>query len=68
LFISGYLLPLRSLSRQQKSFDQFAFAANRHTGESLEPFADANFRLCVQPVREQAKLVCADAAALDTVE
>jgi hypothetical protein len=45
------------LPGQQESLHKFAFAANGHAGEFLEPFALGNFRFGVKPIRKQSKLI-----------
>ncbi len=57
-----YLLTGGKLSRLQKGFDEFAFAANDQAGKFLEPFALRHFRIGVQPLCEQDNLFVGNAA------
>jgi hypothetical protein len=56
------------LSGLQKSFDQFTFAADRHAGKLLEPFAFGHFGFGVEPIREQSELIGGDVSAADAVK
>jgi len=51
--ISRNMPALRRLSREQKSLDQLALAANCHTGESLVPQTLGHLGLAVKPLRQQ---------------
>ena len=56
-----YLFARCNLSRLQKGFDEFSFAANGHAGKFLEPVAVGNFGVGVQPLREQDNLFVGNA-------
>jgi hypothetical protein len=56
------------LSGLQKSFDHFAFAADRHAGEFLEPFALRHFRFGVRPIRQRSQLIGGNLSSADAVE
>jgi hypothetical protein len=45
------------LSRLQKGFDEFTFAADGHAGKSLEPLARRGLGSGVQPVGQQLEMV-----------
>jgi hypothetical protein len=44
------------LAGLQKSFDEFAFAADGHAGKFLEPFSFRHFGLRIQPAARQDDL------------
>ena len=46
--------------------DQLAFAADDHSGKSLEPFTVSHLGFCGQPDSQQPKLIHGNVAALDT--
>jgi hypothetical protein len=54
---SVHLFAGRNLSRLQKGFDEFAFAANGQAGKFLEPFSLRHFGIGFQPARELDDLV-----------
>ena len=56
------------LSGLQKRFDQLTFAADRHAGKLLEPFALGHFRFGVEPIREQSELIGGNVSAADAVK
>ena len=49
---SFHPLANRSLFWSEECFNQFALAADRHAGESLEPFAKGNFGLKFEPLQK----------------
>jgi hypothetical protein len=51
-----YLLAGCNLSRLQKGFNEFAFAANDQAGKFLEPFAFRRFGFGAKPVRHKFEL------------
>jgi hypothetical protein len=53
---------------QEEGFDQFAFTAGDHAGKTLEPRADGNLWIFVQPDSEDRELICGDAAIPDTIK
>jgi hypothetical protein len=57
-----YFFAGRNLSRLQKGFDEFAFAANGQAGELLEPFSLRHFGIGVQPLCEQDNLFVGNAS------
>jgi hypothetical protein len=57
-----------SLPGLKESSDQFAFTTHNHSGKSLEPLSIGNFRLCGQPVSQQAKLINRNVAALNALQ
>jgi hypothetical protein len=56
------------LSGLQKSFDEFAFAADSHAGKFLEPFAVRHFGFDMKPVGQKSKLVGGNVATADPVK
>jgi hypothetical protein len=65
-----YLFAGRNLSRLQKCFDEFAFAANGQAGEFLESFPLRHYRFGAKPVRQKFELVsgnCSFAGAVEQV-
>jgi len=52
-----YLFAGCNLSRLQKSFDEFTFAANGQAGKFLEPFALRHFGFGAKPVGQKFELV-----------
>ena len=56
------------LSGLQKSFDEFAFAANGQAGKFLEPLAGRDFGISAKPIRQESKLVGGNFSAADAVE
>jgi len=56
------------LSWLQKSFDEFAFAADGHAGKFLEPFSVRHFGFGIEPVGQKPKLIGGDVATTDAVE
>ena len=59
---SDDFLTVRDLSEAEECFDQLAFAADRHLGESLEPSAVRDFGLGLCPVRKKLQLPSRDFA------
>jgi hypothetical protein len=55
------------LSRFQKSFDQFAFAADGHAGEFFEPAAGRNLGFALKPVGQKLQLAGGDFPPADAV-
>ena len=56
-----------NLSRLKKSFDQFAFAADRPAGKLLEPFSFRHFGFGIEPVGQQPKLIGGNVATMDPI-
>jgi len=67
-YVLSNLFSVRKLSRLQKGFDQFSFAADGHAGKSFKPAAQRHFWSGVQPIGEQAKLVGGNIAVADAVK
>ena len=63
-----YLFAGCNLSRLQKSFDEFTFAANGQAGKFLEPWAVRHFGCGVEPIRQQSKLIGGNFSAADAVK
>lgn len=59
------LLTHRCLCWLKECLNQFTFAANDHSGESLEPPSLGHLRFSRQPISEQAKLINRNMMALD---
>jgi hypothetical protein len=55
-----YIFAGCNLSRLQKGFNEFAFAANGQAGKSLEAFACRRFGFGTKPVRQKLELVGGD--------
>ena len=49
-------LARRSLPGPQKCLNQRTFSADNHLRKAFEPFALRNFRISIQPAREQTEL------------
>jgi hypothetical protein len=62
-FFSG-----RDLSSREESLYEFTFAANSHSGKSLEPLPFWNVRLAVQPIGERSELISGNPALLYSLE
>ena len=63
-----YLFARCNLSRLQKGFDEFAFAANGQTGKFLEPFAFRHFGVGAQPICDESKLGGGNVSVADAVK
>ena len=63
-----YFFAGRNLSRLQKGFDEFAFAANGQAGKFLVPWAVRHFGFGAEPIRHQPKLIGGNVAAADAVK
>lgn len=66
--LSGNPLPFRGLRRQQERLHEVSLTANRHSREFLVPEAFRDFRLAIEPLRQQLELTCIDAALLNSIE
>jgi hypothetical protein len=56
------------LATEQESLNQLAFATNRHSGESLVPWALRDFGLGIKPLRQLFQLGRWNLPALDPLE
>jgi hypothetical protein len=63
-----YLFADGNLSRLQKRFDEFAFAANGQAGKLIEPFALRHFGVGAQPIRHESKLGGGNVSVADAVK
>ena len=58
----------RKLLRIQECLHQIAFSADNHSWEAFEPFLVRHFRLDIEPLGEQSKLICRNLAGTNPLE